>query len=116
MPRHIACDPRFEVHNRRRLEWTRRRRAELYAMTGGVSHAVGAMVACAGWLYAAGEFASELGAATGDVDMFKSSAALTATARTHDMGAHELAVREAKGRPPGALPPWFTAGEDEAKQ
>ena len=68
-------------------------------MTGGVSHAVGAMLASAAWLYAAGEFAAELGAETGDVDSFKTAATLTATARTHDMGAWELATREAAGRP-----------------
>jgi len=100
VPRHIACDPRFEVHNRRRLEWARKRRAELHAMTGGVSYAVGAMVASAAWLYAAGEFAAELAAGSGDVDLFKSAATLTATARTHDMGAWELATRESAARPP----------------
>jgi hypothetical protein len=99
VPRRIACDPRFEVHNRRRLDWARKRRAELHAMTGGVSYAVGAMVASAAWLYAAGEFAAELAAASGDVDLFKSAATLTATARTHDMGAWELATREATARP-----------------
>src|SRR5580658_8459071 len=59
VPRRIACDPRFEVHNRRRVDWARKRRAELYAMTGGVSHAVGAMISAAAWMYAAGEFAAE---------------------------------------------------------
>lgn len=98
VPRHIACDPRFQVHNRRRLEWQKRRRQELHDMTGGVSHAVGAMIAAAGWLYAAGEFAAEQAAATGDVDLFKSAATLTATARTHDMGAWELATREGEAR------------------
>lgn len=99
VPRKLACDPRFEVHNRRRLDWTRKRRAELHAMTGGVSHAVGAMIAAAGWLYAAGEFAAELGAEKGDLESFKVAANLTATARTHDLGAWELATREGKARP-----------------
>jgi hypothetical protein len=99
VPRRFACDPRFEVHNRRRVDWTRKRRAELHAMTGGVSHAVGAMLAAAGWLYAAGEYAAERGAETGDLEMFKTAASLTATARTHDMGAWELATREGKARP-----------------
>ncbi|HEX3343622.1 MAG TPA: hypothetical protein VHS09_03575 [Polyangiaceae bacterium] len=98
VPRAFACDPRFEVHNRRRVDWTRRRRQELHEMTGGVSHAVGAMLAAAGWLYAAGEFAAELGAEKGDLEMFKSAATLTATARTHDMGAWELATREGQAR------------------
>ena len=98
VPRRIACDPRFEAHNRRRTEWTRNRRRELYEATGGVSHGVGAMVAAAGWLYAAGEFAAELAAQTGDLDGFKSAASLAATARTHDFGAWELAVREGKAR------------------
>ncbi len=105
VPRHIACDPRFEVHNRRRLDWLRKRRTELATMTGGVSYAVGAMLAAAAWLYAAGEFAAELGAETGDVDAFKSAATLTATARTHDFGAWELATREAAARPRGPVDP-----------
>jgi hypothetical protein len=105
VPRRIACDPRFEVHNRRRLDWQRKRREELHQLTGGVSHAVGAMIASAAWLYAAGEFAAELAASTGDVDMFKSAATLTATARTHDMGAWELAVREGEVRKRAPLDP-----------
>ena len=67
VPRKLACDPRFEPHNRRRLEWLRKRRTELAAMTGAVSHAVGAMLASAAWLYAAGEFAAEMGAEGGVV-------------------------------------------------
>jgi hypothetical protein len=98
IPRKIACDPRFEVHNRRRLDWLRKRRQELHEMTGAVSYAVGAMLSSAAWLYAAGEFASERAAEKGDVEMFKSAASLTATARTHDMGAWELSVREADAR------------------
>ena len=31
--RKLACDPRFEPHNRRRLEWQRKRMAELQALT-----------------------------------------------------------------------------------
>lgn len=114
VPRHIACDPRFEVHNRRRLEWLRKRRTELATMTGGVSYAVGAMLSAAAWLYAAGEFAAELGAASGDVDAFKAAANLTATARTHDMGAWELATRESAARPrdPNAPPPGYEWVED----
>jgi hypothetical protein len=57
------------------------------------------MLASAAWLYAAGEFAAELGAEKGDVESFKAAANLTATARTHDMGAWELATREAAARP-----------------
>ncbi len=115
VPRAIACDPRFEVHNRRRLDWQRKRRQELHTATGGVSHAVGAMVACAAWLYAAGEFAAELGAQTGDVEMFKSAASLTATARTHDFGAWEMAVREGSVRPKHGttLPPWLREVPDD---
>lgn len=111
LPREIACSPGFEIHNRRRVEWTRRRMAELTEMTGAVSHAVGAMVACAGWLYAGGEWAAERAAETGDLDLFKTSASLTATARTHDMGAWEIAVREADARAKQAtkagVAPWF---------
>ncbi len=105
VPRKLACDPRFEPHNRRRLDWLRKRRQELHDLTGGVSHAVGAMLASAAWLYAAGEFAAELGAEKGDVESFKAAANLTATARTHDMGAWELATREAAARPRGPVDP-----------
>jgi len=112
VPRKIKCDPRFLVHNRRRLEWLRRRRTELHEMTGGVSHAVGAMLSAAAWLYAAGEFAAERAAETGEIDLFKSAASLTATARTHDMGAWELSVREQAARPP-PTPSWMIETEDE---
>ncbi len=98
LPRKLACDPRFEPHNHRRLDWLRARRMELAQATGGVSHGVGAMLASAAWGYAAGEFASELGAETGDVDMFKTAATLTSTARQTDMAAWEMAVREGKTR------------------
>jgi hypothetical protein len=98
VPRKFATDPRFTIHNKRRVDWTRQRRQELHEATGGVSHGVGAMIVAAGWLYAAGEFAAELAASCGDIDLFKSAASLTATARTHDMGAWELAVREGAER------------------
>lgn len=115
LPREIACAPDFEPHNRRRVEWTRRRMRELTDLTGEVSHAVGAMIACAGWLYAGGEYAAERAARTGDIDAFKSSANLTATARTHDFGAWELAVREADARKKAsttpAKAPWFRREE-----
>src|SRR5262245_285604 len=35
VPRQLACDPRFEPHNRRRLEWQRARMAELATAHGG---------------------------------------------------------------------------------
>jgi len=98
LPRNVACDPRFAVHNQRRLEWLKKRRTELFEMTGGLSHAVQAMLNAAAWLYAGGDFASELAAETGNLDFFKTAANLTATARTHDMGAWELAVREGEAR------------------
>jgi hypothetical protein len=78
--------------------WLRRRRAELFASTGGVSYGVGAMLASAAWLYAGGEFCAERAALAGDPDLFKQAATLTATARQHDMAAWELACREAKAR------------------
>ncbi len=119
VPRRIKCDARFAVHNRRRLEWLRRRRAELHDMTGGVSHAVGAMLSAAAWLYSAGEFAAERAAESGDLDGFKTAASLTATARTHDMGAWEMAVREQAARPP-PVPSWMVptdaAGDDDAQE
>jgi len=98
LPRKIACDARFEVHNHARIEWTRQRVVEITNLTGGVSRGVGAMIVCAGWLYAGGEWASERAAESGDLDLFKVAASLTATARTHDFGAWELAVREADAR------------------
>jgi hypothetical protein len=98
LPRKIACDPRFEPHNHRRLEWLRARRLELAASTGGVSHGVGAMLAAAAWLHAGSEFAAELAAEAGDLEGFKVSATLSATARQHDLAAWELAVREGKAR------------------
>ncbi|HWA76561.1 MAG TPA: hypothetical protein VG937_29705 [Polyangiaceae bacterium] len=52
----------------------------------------------AAWLYAAGEFAAELAAESGDVDMFKSAASLTSTARQHELASWELAAREAQTR------------------
>jgi hypothetical protein len=98
LPRKLACDARFEPHNRRRLEWLKARHAELAASTGAVSHGVGAMLAAAAWLHAGGEFAAELAAETGDVELFKASATLTSTARQHDLAAWELAVREGQAR------------------
>jgi hypothetical protein len=99
LPRKLACDPRFEAHNARRLEWQRKRMAELQAAHGHVSYGVGAMVNAAGWLYAGGEFASELAAETGDLESFKSAATLTSTARQHELASWELAAREAQARP-----------------
>lgn len=99
VPRKLALDPRFEQHNRRRLEWQRKRMAELQAAHGGVSHGVGAMLNAAAWLYAAGEFASELAAETADLEAFKQAATLTSTARQHELAAWELCAREALARP-----------------
>jgi hypothetical protein len=98
VPRKFACDPRFEPHNRNRLAWQRSRIAELSAAHGGVSRGVGAIVSSAAWLYAAGEFAAELAAESGDVDMFKSAASLTSTARQHELASWELAAREGQAR------------------
>ncbi len=98
LPRDIACAPGFEVHNRRRRRWLRKRRQELHETTGGVSHGVGAMLASAAWLYAGGEFAAEQAATKGDVDLFRTAATLTSTARQHDLAAWELAVREGDAR------------------
>jgi len=99
LPRQLTCDARFEPHNRRRLEWQRKRLAELQAAHGAVSHGVGAMLNAAAWLYAGGEFAAELAAAAGDLDGFKSAATLTSTARQHELAAWELAAREAENQP-----------------
>lgn len=99
VPRSLVCDPKFEPHNRRRLEWQRARLVELATAHGACSRGVGAMVSSAAWLYAAGEFASERAAETGDVELFKSAASLTGTARQHELAAWELAAREAQARP-----------------
>ena len=113
MPRKLACDPRFEPHNHRRLEWLRARRTELHDSTGGVSHGVGAMLASAAWLYAAAEFCAELAAESGNAELFKTSSALSATARQHDLAAWELATREQAARKSAsaAPAPWLTGGE-----
>lgn len=104
LPRDITVAPGFEVHNRRRRRWLRKRRQELHEVTGGVSHGVGAMLASAAWLYAGGEFAAERAAETGNVDLFRTAATLTSTARQHDLAAWELAVREADARRKAAGP------------
>jgi hypothetical protein len=102
VPRALACDPRFEPHNRRRLEWQSKRRVELQGAHGGVSHGVAAMLNAAAWLYAAGEFAAERAAETADTDLFKTAAGLTSTARQHELAAWELGAREASARPKDA--------------
>ncbi len=56
------------------------------------------MLAAAAWLHAGSEFAAELAAEAGDLEGFKVSATLSATARQHDLAAWELAVREGKAR------------------
>ena len=56
------------------------------------------MLAAAAWQHAGGEFAAELAAETGDVELFKVAATLTSTARQHDLAAWELATREAQAR------------------
>lgn len=99
LTRKLTCDPRFEIHNDRRLDWLRGRRAEYVRATGQVSRGVGAMLSSAAWLYAAGEFAAERGAETGEVEWFKSAGSLTATARQHELGAWELSCRETATRP-----------------
>lgn len=98
IPRKLACDPRYEPHNQRRLAWLKARRNEIATATGGVSHGVGAMLAAAAWLHSGGEFAAELAAETGNLDLFKTAASLTSTARQHDLAAWELAVRESEAR------------------
>lgn len=110
VPRALACDPKFEPHNRRRLEWQRARMGDLARAHGDVSRGVGAMVSSAAWLYAAGEFASERAAETGDVELFKTAASLTGTARQHELAAWELCAREAQARPKSPSDtPWLIA-------
>jgi hypothetical protein len=114
IPRKLACDARFEPHNHRRLEWLKARRLEIAQATGAVSHGVGAMLAAAAWGYAGGEFASELAAETGDVELFKVAATLTSTARQTDMACWEMANREAKTRQDRRAPaPWLEGGDHD---
>ena len=116
VPRKLACDPRFEPHNARRLEWQRKRMAEIQAAHGAVSHGVGAMLNAAAWLYAGGEFAAERAAESGDLEGFKAAASLTSTARQHELAAWELSAREAQVRPKApAGVPWLVAEADTKK-
>jgi hypothetical protein len=98
VPRKLATDPRFEPHNRRRLEYLKRRRAELTDTWGGVSHGVGALLASEAWLWAAGEFASELGAETGSGEHFKTASVLYAQAKGLSAAAWEMASAEGEKR------------------
>lgn len=98
IPRKLATDPRYEPHNRRRLSYLRHRRGEIHNAWGGVSHGVGAMLAAEAWLWSGAEFASELGAETGNTDHFKTASTLYATAKGMSAAAWELAQREADVR------------------
>ena len=99
VPRALTCDPKFASHNARRTEWQRQRLAELQAAHGHVSQGVAKMVIAAAWLYAAGEFAAELAAESGEIEGFKAAGTLTGTARQHELAAWELGAREAKAKP-----------------
>ncbi|MEO8904394.1 MAG: hypothetical protein ABI627_22990, partial [Polyangiaceae bacterium] len=115
VPREIAVDPKFAQHNRRRVEWLRKRLAELQAAHGSVSHGVGAILGAAGWLHAAGEFAAEQAAAEGNVDGFKLAGTLTTAARGHELAAWELCAREAiNSAKSGGLDPELAAFLDAA--
>lgn len=98
VPRKLACDPRFEVHNRRRIEYTKRRRSEIHNAWGGVSHGVGALLVAESWMWAGGEFASELGCETGDADHFKTAGVLYGQAKGLAAAAWELAEKESTTR------------------
>jgi hypothetical protein len=99
LPEVLACAPGFERHYRHRLEWRDRRRGELLAVGRGVlSHGVGARLDRAAWLFAGSEFASELGAKSGDVAMFATAGQLAAQADRLDWSAYHMAVREAQVR------------------
>lgn len=95
IPRKLACDARYNVHNTRRLDYLKRRRGEVFTSWGHVSHGVGAMLAAEAWMWSGGEFASELGAETGDADNFKTASTLYAAAKQLAAAAWELAEREA---------------------
>lgn len=119
LPEVLACHPDFERHYRHRLEWRDRRRGELLQIGRGVlSHGVGARLDRAAWLFAGSEFASELGAKTGELAMFTTAGNLAAQADRLDWSAYHLAVREAAGRPEGdnnGLPAGMTYVEVEAQ-
>jgi hypothetical protein len=104
VPRKLATDPRFDPHNRRRLEYLRRRRAEVATAWGGLSHGVAAMLAAEAWQWAAAEYANELGAETGDADHFKTGATLAAQAKQQAAAAWELSARESAARREAAPP------------
>ena len=101
-PRHVTRDiathPDFEPHNRRRLEWQRKRLIELQAAHGHVSHGVGAILSHAAWCHAAAEFSAEQAAATGNIEAFKAASALGSVARQHELAAWELCAREGQAR------------------
>lgn len=94
VPRSLACDPRYDVHNGRRLVYLKRRRAEVFNAWGHVSHGVGAMLAAEAWMWSAGEFSSELGAESGGADHFKTAGNLYAQAKQLAAAAWELAEGE----------------------
>jgi hypothetical protein len=99
LPGSLACHPDFTRHYRHRLEWRDRRRGELLAVgRGAMSHGVGARLDRAAWLFAGSEFASELAAKTGDVEMFATAGQLAAQADRLDWSAYHMAVREAELR------------------
>jgi hypothetical protein len=98
VPRKLACDARFEPHNRRRLDYLKRRRSEVCTAWGHVSHGVGAMLSAEAWLWSAGEMASELGAEKADAKQFATAANLYAQAKQLAAAAWELAERESKVR------------------
>jgi hypothetical protein len=127
VPRKLATDPRYEPHNRRRLDYLRRRRDEHYTAWGGVSHGVGAMLASAAWLWSAGEFASELGAESGDTEHFRTASNLYAQAKQLEAAAWELNEREARARPKApvdlfagvdrsAIVPWGSQSADKNEE
>jgi hypothetical protein len=99
LPKALACHADFQKHYRHRLEWRDRRRGELLAVgRGQLSHGVGARLDRAAWLFAGSEFASELGAKTGDVALFAMAGQLAAQADRLDWSAYHMAVREASLR------------------
>lgn len=115
LPRKVACDPRFEPHNKGRLEYLKGRRAEIFNAWGHVSRGASAMLNAAAWLWAGGQLAAELGAETGDAKHFATAANLYSQAKGLEAAAWELAERETKC--PGAerqdAAPWLVPEDNK---
>lgn len=99
VPAKVASCPEFKRYDEDRQRWLAGRTAEIQQAHGGVSRGVGARLNAAAWAYAAGQFANEKGAQTGDAKWFALGATQAAHAKTLDDAAWELARLEASAKP-----------------